>query len=92
MADQHSIAEARQNLAALVHRLEKQQVIEITRRGKPVAVLMSVQEYQRLSAERGGFWKVYTDYIKDVNLTDLNIEPQVFEGVRAPEPGRSVNL
>lgn len=92
MTDQYSIAEARHNLAALVRRLEKQSKIEITRRGKPVAVLMSLQEYQLLSAERAGFWTAYSDFLEHVNLTGLGIEPQVFESVRSPEPGRSVEL
>lgn len=92
MTDQYSIAEARHNLAALVRRLEKQSTIEITRRGKPVAVLMSLQEYQRLSAERVGFWTAYSDFIEDVNLADLNIEPGVFAGVRSSEPGREIDL
>jgi antitoxin Phd len=92
MTDQYSIAEARDNLAALVRRLEKQPLIEITRRGKPVAVLMSLQEYQRLSAERVSFWTAYSKFVKEVNLADLNIEPEVFAGVRSPEPGRDVDL
>ena len=92
MTDQYSIAEARQNLAALVRRLEKKPLIEITRRGKPVAVLMSLQEYEHLTAGRVSFWKAYSDFLKEVSLAELNIEPEVFEGVRSPEPGRSVAL
>ena len=92
MTDQYSIAEARHNLAALVHRLEEQPLIEITRRGAPVAVLMSMQEYQRLARDRIGFWTAYSDFLKDVNLADLDVEPQVFVGARSPEPGRRVNL
>ena len=92
MSDQYSIAESRHNLAALVRKLEVQPLIEITRRGEPVAVLMSLQEYQRLSAGRVGFWEAYSQYINDVNLADLNIEPEVFAGVRSPEPGQRVDL
>ena len=92
MTDQYSIAEARHNLAALVRKLEKQPLIEITRRGTPVAILMSLQEFQRLSAGWVGFWEAYSQYIENVNLADLNIEASVFEGVRSPEPGRSAEL
>jgi len=38
-----SIAEARHDLAAVVHQLEHQPHIQLTRRGKPVAVLMSLR-------------------------------------------------
>ena len=92
MTTQYSIAEARHNLAAIVRRLEKQPLIEITRRGKPIAVLLSLQEYQHLSAERVGFWKAYSAFCEEINLAELNIDPGVFEGVRSPDKGRSVDL
>ncbi|MEW6569314.1 MAG: type II toxin-antitoxin system prevent-host-death family antitoxin, partial [Chloroflexota bacterium] len=41
MTKRYSIAEARQNLAAVVHELERRARIELTRRGKPVAVMLS---------------------------------------------------
>lgn len=50
-----SIAEARHNLAALIHRAEEEQPVEITRRGAPVAVLLSMRDYSRLTAARQGF-------------------------------------
>ncbi len=92
MSEQYSIASARHNLAALVRRLEKEHLIQITRRGKTVAVLISLHEYQRLAAERTGFWKTYSDFSKAINLSDLKIEPEIFQDVRSREPGRDVNL
>jgi prevent-host-death family protein len=92
MTEQHSIAQARQNLAALVRKLEKQVTIEITRRGKTVAVLLSLPEFQRLTSERKGFWEAYTDFRHAVNLADLQIEADIFNGVRSSEPGRDVDL
>lgn len=53
---------------------------------------MSLHEYQRLSGERVGFWTAYSDFIKEVDLVDLNIEPEVFAGVRSPEPGRRLDF
>lgn len=50
-----SIAEARHNLAALIHQAEQEQPIEITRRGAPVAVLLSQRDYTRLRAVRQGY-------------------------------------
>lgn len=92
MSEKYSIAEARHDLAALVRRLEKQGSIEITRRGKPVAVLLSLQEYQSLTAERTGFWRAFTRFSQDVNLPDLKIENEVFEGLRSRESGREPEL
>src|SRR4051812_12210118 len=45
---QTSIADARDRLASLVHDVEEGPAVEITRRGRPVAVLVSYHEYQRL--------------------------------------------
>lgn len=45
MPKSFSIAKARHDLAALVQQLEHQSRIELTRRGKPVAVLLSLGDY-----------------------------------------------
>lgn len=42
-----SIADAKNGLPRLIHDVEAGSPIHITRRGKPVAVLLSEQEYQR---------------------------------------------
>jgi prevent-host-death family protein len=47
-----SIAEARDRLPALVHAAESGEAVTLTRRGRPVAVLISLAEHQRLT--RGG--------------------------------------
>lgn len=87
-----SIAEARHNLAALVHALDRRSCIELTRRGKPVAVLLSIREYNRLRAASTDFWDAYTAFRKRVNLAQLTIEPKVWEGVRDSSPGREVEF
>lgn len=50
-----SIAEARDRFPALVHAAEKAPV-EILRRGKAVAVLVSLAEFERLNAESADPW------------------------------------
>jgi prevent-host-death family protein len=44
-----SIAEAKSHFAQLVQQAEAGQPVRITRRGKPVAVLMSGADYERLA-------------------------------------------
>ena len=56
MDDGHSIADARNNLARLVHIAEDGEAVRLTRRGKPVAVILSVAEYERLRAAGDGLW------------------------------------
>ena len=49
MEKKYSIAEARQQLAAIVRKAERTGAVRITRRGQVVARLISEDEFQRLS-------------------------------------------
>jgi prevent-host-death family protein len=90
MSRRYSIAEARHDLAALVHELEGRDLIELTRRGEPVAVMLSLREYRRLTAGRDRFWDAYRAFRETVDLSRLGIEPEIFE--RDPSPGREARL
>ena len=92
MTKRYTIAEARQNLSAVVHELERRARIELTRRGRPVAVMLSMREFERVSAPYGRFWEAYVAFRQTANLRKLEIEPSVFEGVRDRSPGREVQL
>ena len=54
-----SVADAKNNLPKLLHRVEQGAAVHITRRGKPVAVLVSEAEYARLTVnkQQRGFWE-----------------------------------
>jgi antitoxin Phd len=53
MPRQYSVTEARHHFTALVEEVEQGAILELTRRGKPVAVLLSFQEYKRLAPISG---------------------------------------
>jgi prevent-host-death family protein len=91
MSKRYTIAEARHNLAAIVHEAERMSPIELTRRGEPVAVLLSITEYRHLAGKATNFWDAYLVFRNSVDLSQLQIEPEVFEGVRDPSPGREVS-
>jgi antitoxin Phd len=44
MLEQYSIAKARNHFTSLVRAVERESATELTRRGKPVAVMLSIQE------------------------------------------------
>jgi len=92
MTKEYSIAEARQDFAAIVKELDHQPVIQITRRGKNVAVLLSIQEYDMLRTEKTGFWQAFTAFRKTANLAESGIEPDIFDNIRNRESGRPVDL
>lgn len=48
-----SIAQARNSLTELVYEAEEGRPVQFTRRGRPVAVLVSEAEYARLKAAAG---------------------------------------
>lgn len=92
MARRYSIAEARHNLAAIVHELEEQPVIELTRRGEAVAVLLSLASYRQLLPGGDGFWAAYNAFRDAFGPELLDSEADVFSAVRDRSPGRDVAL
>lgn len=88
----YSVAEARQNFARLIRSAERGKAIEITRRGEPVAVLLSAAEYLALSGERPLFVEVLTRLRERLKVEYLGISDEEFEGLREKSPGREVAL
>jgi prevent-host-death family protein len=86
-----SIAEARNQLPALVHAVESGPPVRLTRRGKPVAVLVSVEEYERLRPRRPDLWEAIEAFRERTDLSDLDPD-EIFRGVRNSSPGREVEL
>lgn len=90
---QYSIAEARDHLAQLIHQAEQGTPIEITRRGKRVAIILSTEDFDRLSFHQGNFGKSLLDFRRQWGLEMLDLNPdQVFKDVRDRSPGREVIL
>ena len=84
---QYSIAEARDQLPAIVHAAERGKTVELTRRGKPVAVLISTKDYERLTRPRPSFWAAVQEFRRTHDLGDIGDE-DVFADVRDRSPGR----
>jgi prevent-host-death family protein len=90
-----SLAEARDHLTGLVRDAERGKHIELTRRGKRVAVLVSCEEYDRLRKPRRDAHAVL-----DALATWRAGLPSDFKGLSAKEtdawrdrtPGRDVDL
>jgi hypothetical protein len=54
----------------------------LTRRGKPVAVLLSIQEYERLSRKYTGFWNALSEFRRKVEDEGIEIFDTDFNGLR----------
>lgn len=93
MAKQHSIAEARNSLPSLVRAAESGKAVELTRRGRPVAVLIGRRQYERLTMKYRGFSESYEEFTQEVDLEELAIDPdELFAGSRDDSHGREVDL
>ena len=74
-----TIAEAKNNLSHLIHQLEVEEPIHLTRYGKPVAVMMSENQYQKLISPSKSLnlailnWRSQLDEDSDVGLTDSEL-------------------
>lgn len=92
MPKRYSIAEARSNLAAIVDQAEAGQEVELTRRGKPVAVVVSLSELEKLRDGRARFVERYRRFLETHALLDIGVERGFFESTRDRESGRKVVL
>lgn len=90
---EHSIADARRNLPTLIREAEGGMALQLTRRGKPVAMLIGCRQFDRLTAKRTGFAAAYGNFRQTTDLPGLAIDPDdVFGDVRDATPGRHTQL
>ena len=92
MQKQFSISEAKNKLPTIIHYVEKGPSVELTRRGIPVAVLLSIQEYERLSRKYTGFWSAVSEFRRKVEDEGVEISDKDFDGLRDLSTGREVEL
>lgn len=92
MPKSYSIAEARNNLPSIVHDVERGGPVKITRRGKPVAVVLSVQEYERITVPKPTFAEACRAWKSSVDFDAIGVEPDHFTALRDRSPGREVKL
>lgn len=73
-----TIAEAKNNLSQLIHQLESDEAIHLTRHGRPVAVMLSEANYQKLTQKNKGLfqaiqqWRSQLD--EDSALTETELK------------------
>ena len=92
MAKQYSIAEARANLPTIVDQAEAGQEVELTRRGKAVAVVVSLREFERLRGTRPRFGDVYREFLANHDLSEVGLDEGFPIVTRDKSPGRKVDL
>ncbi|MCC6624245.1 MAG: type II toxin-antitoxin system Phd/YefM family antitoxin [Deltaproteobacteria bacterium] len=91
MTRRYSIAQARARLPGIVDE-SADGPIELTRRGKRVAVIVSPALYEILQAQRPTFADAYRAFVARHPLTDVGLEPAALEELRSRDAGRVVDL
>ena len=91
MTRRYSIAEARSSLPKIVDDAEAGLEVELTRRGQPVAVVVSRRVFDRLRARPRLFSETYRRFLERYSLDTIGVEPD-FAGVRDKSVGRKVSL
>ncbi len=81
------ISEALAHFAQIIHDLKLVSRVEVTRRGWPVAILISVEEFEKLRSGNVGFASAYDAFRGTVDLVEARIEPEVFESLRDASSG-----
>lgn len=92
MAKRYSIADARSNLPSIVDQVEAGDEIELTRRGKAVAVVVSLREFARLRGDRATFGDTYKRFLSSHALPEVGLDDGDLKGTRTKETGRKVAL
>lgn len=75
MSESYSISAARSIFPRLVHEAEHGKIVGLTRRGELVAMLIGQRYFEQLSSSRRGFAETYRNFTVNVDLTNLNIQP-----------------
>ena len=89
---QYTIVDAKNKLPALIHHVETGQAVELTRHGRPVAVLLSIKDYKRLNRKRDGFWRALVAFRSQLEKESIYSENDDFENLRDRSSGREVNF
>lgn len=87
-----SLAAVRDRFTAFVRDVENEGPVTLTRRGEAVAVLLSIDEYQRLSEARPTFTTAYADFLAKFDPAGDGVTGDEFPAEREGSTGRPVEL
>ena len=78
---------------ALVREAENGKEVELTRRGEPVAMLISYRAFKHLTSIRRGFIAAYRDFTTNIDISNLELNPdELFGDVREEIGGRDIRM
>jgi prevent-host-death family protein len=85
------ISEAKNALRALIRQAESGRPVRLTRRGRPVAVLMSEESYRRLQSDQGerrGVWEFVKQWRGSLPADWEGLHDEEVRSMRDKSPAR----
>lgn len=92
VAKSYSVADARAHLPDILDEVEAGRDVQLTRRGRPVAVVLSAHRYEALQNEQSSFAEAYKAFLERHSLAEVGLDPDFAESLRDTKPGRRVRL
>jgi prevent-host-death family protein len=92
MSKSYSVADARAHLPEILDAVEAGGEVRLTRRGRPVAVVVSAHQYEVLQSGQPNFAEAYRAFLDRHPVGDLGLEVEFFDSLRDRGPGRGVRL
>ena len=83
-----SVAEAKNKLPSIVREVEGGSVVEITRYGKAVAIVLPEKKYRQMVEREHGFWASLERVRNLMSSEGAAIDETDFENLRDVSPGR----
>lgn len=92
MACRYSIAQARAQLPAIIDLAAAGREVELTRRGEPVAVILSTRELSRLRGRKGDFPTAYKLFVEKFPSKGAGVDRNFARSLRDRSRDRDVVL
>ncbi len=92
MQKNYSIVEAKNKLPTIINSIEEGPPVRLTKHGTPVAVLLSIQEFKRLTKEKHGFWNALKRFRETLTKEGVRISDMDLDNLRAPSYSRKIDL
>ncbi|MBI4595026.1 MAG: type II toxin-antitoxin system Phd/YefM family antitoxin [Candidatus Tectomicrobia bacterium] len=88
MSRRVSVAEAKNKLPSIIREVEQGSIVEITRYGKAVAIVLPERDYRRMVESRQGFWASLWKVRSLISSEGIAIDESDLRNLRDPLPGR----
>jgi prevent-host-death family protein len=88
----YSVADARAHLPDILDEVQSGKEVQLTRRGRPVAVVLSPERLDALRGDRTSFGDAYRAFAKGHGPEVIALEPDFFDSLRDRASGRKVRL